>query len=1022
MKNYPSIFYAGFALLVCANAALAVTYYDNFSTSSYQSDSEVIAMTNSRSGLSGPVRETYQAGSDDAEGDSNYLTLAANGASGQQSTATITYRIDADDSVNGYAGDFYVRTYMACRSLYGGTSTITVEYSFDNSQWTSLTALSSPSVNDAFAVDTSVYSFDAEGETAVYVRYTLWSSYYNTWAQLHSVLMGDAIIPAYSPNARDLFGANGTAVASWKVDTGLEHGRETFSWNDIEPADGQWDFDGTLGGKDYEQILLDAKSAGMTIVPMLGYTALWATDAAVSPAGVSNDFFWRAEDLSDWEDFVDQAVAHFSAAPYKQQYWQIWNEPTDEAGFWSDTNENFIDMIYNRAADIIHSHYVDLNNNGVEDAGEECKVIFGGWPASNTTGGEYNSILSYNNAGQRTDIIDWHYLDYSWSTDDGAGSVFQNWVANGICEGAWITEHGNNTDIYYVSNRYFSQIGWALNHNWDDPNKYRILHWHYNAPQQWGLFWSGVKKPMGYSMETMMDLLGDHRLSIFPSSEISLSVGEVHKRSAYWVGEDILFLLSGYAGSDDHCDVSVELPAGAGVYEVSRVTALYGIETPVDYSVTGSTLSFAVPLNLAEDLYPDYNYIRIKCAEGSWPMDEGTGSSIADATLNQNSGTISGATWAVGKSGSCLEFDGSGDSVNLGDADGFDVLGPKAIECWLYPHDVTSEKYAIGKRYNAYHAYAGYLIYVKNGNLYAGYSDGSDSTLLSTACSANEWMHVVFNITPDDKLELYVNGILVDSETDSDVGPSNLTYPLRLGRANAPTNYWDGLIDEVRIYSKNLTLAEVSAQYVKGHTVGSWAMDEGSGTTLEDATANQNDGTIYGATWGSGGHSLVFDGSNDYVVFSDQDSLGADRYDVDGPMAIECWLNPHNVTNEKYALGKRYNGYYAYPGYLIYVKNGNLYASYSDGMDNETVSTVCAADEWIHVVFNIYPNDRLELYVDGVLVDTQTNSGMDPTNTSIPLRLGRANASSNYFDGEIERFRIYDKALTEKEVIEMYLH
>lgn len=44
-----------------------------------------------------------------------------------------------------------------------------------------------------------------------------------------------------------------------------------------------------------------------------------------------------------------------------------------------------------------------------------------------------------------------------------------------------------------------------------------------------------------------------------------------------------------------------------------------------------------------------------------------------------------------------------------------------------------------------------------------------------------------------------------------------------------------------------------------------WSMNEGSGTTLNDTSGNNNNGTIYGAEWTNGysNSALSFDGIND---------------------------------------------------------------------------------------------------------------------------------------------------------------
>ena len=52
---------------------------------------------------------------------------------------------------------------------------------------------------------------------------------------------------------------------------------------------------------------------------------------------------------------------------------------------------------------------------------------------------------------------------------------------------------------------------------------------------------------------------------------------------------------------------------------------------------------------------------------GCWLMNEGSGDRVFDLSGNRNPGNITGATWASGKFGSALKYDGTSDEVNFGD-------------------------------------------------------------------------------------------------------------------------------------------------------------------------------------------------------------------------------------------------------------------------------------------------------------------------------------------------------------------
>ncbi|MCK4348903.1 MAG: right-handed parallel beta-helix repeat-containing protein, partial [Thermoplasmatales archaeon] len=77
--------------------------------------------------------------------------------------------------------------------------------------------------------------------------------------------------------------------------------------------------------------------------------------------------------------------------------------------------------------------------------------------------------------------------------------------------------------------------------------------------------------------------------------------------------------------------------------------------------------------------------------------------------------------------------------------------------------------------------------------------------------------------------------------------------------------------------------------------VACWHFDEGSGSIAYDSSDNDNDGIIHGATWTTGvsGKALSFDGVNDYVEVSDDDSL-----DITDAISIEAWIYRKSASDD----------------------------------------------------------------------------------------------------------------------------
>ena len=114
--------------------------------------------------------------------------------------------------------------------------------------------------------------------------------------------------------------------------------------------------------------------------------------------------------------------------------------------------------------------------------------------------------------------------------------------------------------------------------------------------------------------------------------------------------------------------------------------------------------------------------------------------------------------------------------------------------------------------------------------------------------SNGKWYHIaaVFDDV-DNSYSVYIDGKL----RTSGISPVDLVPQaagiLSFGTRTGSTEYWNGALRDVRIYSRKLTAAEIEAIY---GLVGHWKFAEGSGTTAADSTALANTATLSGgATW-----------------------------------------------------------------------------------------------------------------------------------------------------------------------------
>jgi len=209
---------------------------------------------------------------------------------------------------------------------------------------------------------------------------------------------------------------------------------------------------------------------------------------------------------------------------------------------------------------------------------------------------------------------------------------------------------------------------------------------------------------------------------------------------------------------------------------------------------------------------------------GLWHFDEGSGSYANDSSGYGNNGTLYDANitnddgdtppqWVDGKYGKALSFDGVDDYVEVTDSDSLDLVDEFTISLRSY---IESEKYSpliIKGRENP--AYDNYLLLEDTGRgemyFYIGDETNTISKYISCPYTIKQWQFWTA-VYERPNMYLYLNGELVDSRSDADFTVTTNTHPVKIG-SKWGTVYFNGIIDEVRIYNQALTADEIRAEY-----------------------------------------------------------------------------------------------------------------------------------------------------------------------------------------------------------------
>ena len=192
----------------------------------------------------------------------------------------------------------------------------------------------------------------------------------------------------------------------------------------------------------------------------------------------------------------------------------------------------------------------------------------------------------------------------------------------------------------------------------------------------------------------------------------------------------------------------------------------------------------------------------------AYGFNEGTGTTVTDSSGNGNNGTITNATWTTaGKYGDALSFNGTNAMVTIPNAASLDLTTGMTLEAWVNPSVVSNAWRDV--------IYKGNDNYMLSATDYASGVPAAGATLGSadvftpgkSVLATSTWTFLTETYN-GSALDLYVNGTLVSSlaQTGNIVTSTN---PLQIGGDSIYGQFFQGLIDEVRVYNQALTQSQI---------------------------------------------------------------------------------------------------------------------------------------------------------------------------------------------------------------------
>ncbi|MGD8499259.1 MAG: LamG domain-containing protein, partial [Phycisphaerales bacterium] len=275
---------------------------------------------------------------------------------------------------------------------------------------------------------------------------------------------------------------------------------------------------------------------------------------------------------------------------------------------------------------------------------------------------------------------------------------------------------------------------------------------------------------------------------------------------------------------------------------------------------------------------------------GWWKLDEGSGVIVLDGSGHGNHGTIMGdPQWVIGHDGGALEFDGSSAYVDCGNAEALNV-DVFSVSFWCNIPSTQGYNHMVSRGSHASASAVNWGVMMHSGEQRILFESFNDTTWpgIRADTTIGEWHHVVATYD-GDTMQLYHDGAL--AETTSGAGMLlDQSRPFLIGaRSDAGTAnaFFNGSIDDVRIYNKVLTQDEVE-QAMQGDPTLAWG----------PSPANRSKPDIYSATslsWSPGEkaaqHDVYFGTDEDAV--DDADTTTANIYR--GRQAATSYSPPEGV-------------------------------------------------------------------------------------------------------------------------------
>jgi hypothetical protein len=326
-------------------------------------------------------------------------------------------------------------------------------------------------------------------------------------------------------------------------------------------------------------------------------------------------------------------------------------------------------------------------------------------------------------------------------------------------------------------------------------------------------------------------------------------------------------------------------------------------------------------------------------------------------------------------------------------------------EAWINPSLLSGANNIISS-YNA-------PFWISNGRLAAGHAGNYSVVIDDFNIPANTWTHVA--VTYDavsDIMALYKNGVQIKTATFTSSYTIEQTY---IGTHWGNESFFNGKLDEIRIWNRSLSAQEIKGQMLKSPAVNSTGLVQyfkcnQTFTGLLNNSVNNGmhgsctDGSFIASPVQYSVNSMNFDGTNDFIVVPASSNFNL------AAATVEFLIKPTVAVNTNSLIAGSRTG--SQTRFSIHVNTSNNTIGLWNGSAFGTVPYNFVIGEWVQIAVTIGASSS-NVYVNGQYQGV-INYGMG-TATNLPFIIGAAE-TYEYFTGMIDEVRVWNYHRTQAQI------